>query len=91
MALPQFTLQYENFSQESLKLFIKARNGRRMRKSASKKSLIEVLETLDEAVTFRFMDLPPEMRNLVYEQVLIHNISECRKAYPELLRASRLV
>ncbi|GIZ48247.1 hypothetical protein CKM354_001131500 [Cercospora kikuchii] len=89
MTLPKFALRYKDFSQADLQLFVKARNGRRMRKNASKKSLIKELVALDEAATFRFVDLPPEMRNLVYELLLTHNRFAGRKAYPAILRTSK--
>ncbi|PPJ59923.1 hypothetical protein CBER1_11382 [Cercospora berteroae] len=91
MTLPQFALRYKDFSQADLQLFVKARNGRRMRKNASKKSLAKELGALDEAAIFRFLDLPPEMRSLVYEQILTHNRFAGRRAYPAVLRTSKSV
>ncbi|KXT01656.1 hypothetical protein AC578_2766 [Pseudocercospora eumusae] len=52
---------------------------------------ISILQQLDQEWTFRFMDLPPELRDLVYEELLIRNRETGRKAHLQILRVSQKV
>ncbi|KXT00537.1 hypothetical protein AC579_8830 [Pseudocercospora musae] len=49
----------------------------------------QILRQMDADARFRFMDLPPEMRNDVYTILLSRNPKEGRKAFPEILRVSK--
>jgi hypothetical protein len=64
MTLPQHALQYSRYSKHELRKFVMQRqnlSGREF-KNSSKRDLIRRLLRLDEIATFRFLDLPPEIR-----------------------------
>ncbi|KAI5363649.1 hypothetical protein Slin15195_G093020 [Septoria linicola] len=90
MTLPQFALDYNGCTRVQLHRFIKDRTIRTRTNSKTKKALlVKVLQTLDQTANFRFMDLPAEMRNIIYELLLTRNKFAGMKAYPALLRASK--
>lgn len=68
MALKELALRYHAYSKEELRTFVMQRLnlfGREYKKS-SKPDLVKRLHRLDEIATFRFMDLPPELREHIY-------------------------
>lgn len=79
MTLPTFALKYNKYSKQELRGFVKRRlglSGREFRKSlkhrkSSRHDLIERLQKLDQTATFRFLDLPPELRESIYEFALL--------------------
>ena len=55
---------------------------------------IRILHCADKAATFRFMDLPPEMRLMICTELLFIGEVCCRKdtfCYPEILRTCKQV
>lgn len=78
-----------------LRKFIKARTGGNTPKSNVKETKRQCrkrwaaqLRRLDHNASFRFLDLPPELQNTIYEHILTHDRSKGSVAYPALLRAS---
>ena len=76
MTLPEFALDYSSCSYDELRRFVKDRTDRKPKgrggKGAPKNSrLIHILQELDRKMEgFRFLDMPAELRNNVYEMVL---------------------
>lgn len=88
MTLPRYALYYKKYSREELRGFVMRRenlSGREYRKT-TKHNLVKRLHRLDEKATFRFMEVPPELREHIYE----HNIGEPRDLRA-LLLTSRLI
>ncbi|KAK5009490.1 hypothetical protein LTR28_000792 [Elasticomyces elasticus] len=69
MTKPMYALDYRACTVKELRLFLKARHIS-LRGLNRKYMLIEALYDADEVNTFRFLQLPAEMRNLVYELLL---------------------
>ncbi|KAI7525197.1 hypothetical protein KC331_g17677 [Hortaea werneckii] len=91
MTLPRYSINYYSFKVPELRRLIKAKGGK-CRSSERKSTCLILLRRLDENATFNFMDLPPEMRNLVYREVL--NWSDASRIYgcfPKILQASKQI
>lgn len=75
MTIPAFALNYDKCTGLELRAFIKARiPGASSADVAAKireSGHVAVMYELDHRATFRFMDLMPELRVMVYEQLLI--------------------
>lgn len=65
----------------------------RLSNRALKHEFTQTLQDADASLTFRFLDLPPELRNLMYRELLdIKEVSSSRKSpkcYPQILRTSK--
>jgi hypothetical protein len=72
MTLPHHALQYHNCLKEELLKFLKQRDNlkRRDYKKILEKHLVARLRTLDQIATFRLFDLPPEIRELCFENAV---------------------
>ena len=81
-------LKYERCSIVELRTFIHARTGVPSKPKRKKKAYIEHLQELDLQSRFRFLDLPPEMRTIVYT-ILLGCGDEGRCLH--ILRASKRV
>ena len=76
MARPQGTLNYQDCSDAELQTFVRAR-CRTMKIGelpVNRHALLGMLRVLDEAATFRFLDLPPEVRILIYADLFTSRI-----------------
>lgn len=95
MTLPQYALDYHNCTREELRAFVKARSREHAEVQTHSKRpesyYVSKLRDLDKSATFRFMDLPPEMRNNVYEYLLVRDASSSRSAFTAVLRTCRQV
>lgn len=91
MTLRKYRLRYNNVNSDELCAFIKSRSGAAPEPKKHRSVYIKQLHQLDDETTFRFMDLPPEMRNLVYEYLITHNKKLGLSADPQLLRVSKQV
>ncbi|KAK0318001.1 hypothetical protein LTR82_010991 [Friedmanniomyces endolithicus] len=60
---------YDRYSAKLLRKFIEARTGK-CSPSLEKLCFVQQLVNLDANWTFRFLDLPPEIRNLIYGHLL---------------------
>lgn len=92
MTLPHFTVKYKHCSVEELKQFLLQRNGNLPLKF-SHRNCIKRLRQLDSEVTFRFLDLAPELRNHIYELYFLDSIPlairwSVKKRNTNLLRTS---
>ncbi|EME42362.1 hypothetical protein DOTSEDRAFT_36249 [Dothistroma septosporum NZE10] len=68
---PLAGLNYKRCRVEELKVFVEKRTGKTPPKSSKKQRLLDTLDGLDEdPAVFRLLDLPPEMRNLIYGHLL---------------------
>ncbi|KAK5114223.1 hypothetical protein LTR85_010288 [Meristemomyces frigidus] len=91
------TLNYDRCSSRELKAFIAARGLEDPYPAGLtlKWFYIPVLEKADKAPKpFRFLDLPPEMRNMVYTELLTLPDCTCPKhciCFPQILRTSRQI
>ncbi|GAB1742308.1 hypothetical protein NU219Hw_g7861t1 [Hortaea werneckii] len=91
MTLPRYGINYNSFKVAELRRLIRAKGGN-CRSSERKSTCLILLRRLDENATFRFMDLPPEMRNFVYRELL--NWSDEPSMYgcfPKILQASKQI
>ena len=93
-----FTIAYHEYDSATLRGFIVARtlgkapigNYDRTR-SNDKAKLIDRLERMDKKATFRFMDLPPELRHVVYDYVLVASLPLSRPDQPPITRTCRTI
>jgi hypothetical protein len=81
-------MSYEGLSVSELRSLCKAKGLSSKAKTASR--LARALEKADDSATFRLLDLPPEIRNMIYELHLsdLGEINTCY-AQPPLTLASR--
>lgn len=90
MTLPKYALDYDKCTRKELRAFVKARSWNEAENQSyikkPKSYYVSKLRELDTDTTFRIMDLPPEMRNLVYENLLIRDVSSNRSASIAVLR-----
>jgi hypothetical protein len=83
-------MSYEGLSVSDLQSFCKDRGLPSKAKTASR--LARALEKADDNATFRLLDLPPEIRNMIYERYIsdLPNI-RCLHIQPPLTLASRVL
>ncbi|KAF7190871.1 hypothetical protein HII31_08030 [Pseudocercospora fuligena] len=75
-----------------LRSFIKERTGKDANPQDTFCDLIAQLHYLDANATFRFMDLPPEIRLLVYAELLhTEGYATDKKVYPQILATSKFI
>ena len=96
MTKRQYTLAYELFNTDNLKRFILGRRLVMPANGSGRKAYIHTLRTADRNATFiKFFDLAPELRNLVYKELLtLHsssNDSDRGFCWPNVFRASRQI
>lgn len=85
-------LNYHSCTAAELQSFIKARTGHDAKPKQARFSYISILRQLDRDATFRFMDLPPEMRNLVYRELLSLNRGKGENScFPKIFVASKQI
>lgn len=74
MTLPRYALDYNTCTYKEKRAFIKARtrpeNAKEIKQKIRAIGRVRVLQFLDKIVTFRFMDLIPELRLMIYEHLL---------------------
>ncbi|KAK5124463.1 hypothetical protein LTR85_001680 [Meristemomyces frigidus] len=71
MALPKHTIDYMTCTTEELQACIISRTGKPAVKHKGKRMhYVGLLRRLDKDSTFRFLDLPPELRSNVYSELL---------------------
>ncbi|KAI7098151.1 hypothetical protein KC343_g20474, partial [Hortaea werneckii] len=91
MTLPRYGINYRGLKVTELRRLIRAKGGK-CRSSERKSTCLILLRRLDENATFEFMDLPPEMRNLVYRELLSWSdkprVYEC---FPRILQTSKQI
>ena len=68
MTLPKYSLQYERCFDQELHDFIKQR--RIQGAHSDRMTCIRMLRKADKDASIRFLHLPPEIRNIVYRDVL---------------------
>ncbi|KAI6890450.1 hypothetical protein D0869_09539 [Hortaea werneckii] len=91
MTLPRYGINYYSFKVAELRRLIRAKGGK-CRSSERKSTCLILLRRLDENATFEFMDLPPEMRNLVYRELLNWSAdSGIYDCFPKILQASKQI
>ena len=92
--LPTEFLYYRSYSVADLREFIRSRTTlteKKIRK-LNKAKIISRLKKFDTQSAFwRFMDLPPELRVIVFRQVLVVDGQRDGKNHSALLRVSRLI
>ncbi|EME81253.1 uncharacterized protein MYCFIDRAFT_81327 [Pseudocercospora fijiensis CIRAD86] len=88
---PLAGLDYETCTLKELQLFFKQRSAKELPayERHDKRFVIRCLRLLDDNFTFRFMDLAGELRNIIYERLLLYNRNRPAPLYPEILRVSR--
>jgi hypothetical protein len=100
MTLPKFTLDYHSCSIRELQQFVEDRTGWPSRYWIRKLSYIYCLNQMDKLATFPFLNLPPELCNLVYEELLLPitatDVGLARPArrcplYAQILATSKLI
>ncbi|KAF7185600.1 hypothetical protein HII31_13097 [Pseudocercospora fuligena] len=91
-------MDYSSCSRSELERFLCSRKAKCIPEDLSRNEGISTLEQLDQEWTFRFMDLPPELRDRVYEALLTRDKeagrsdSEAgRKAHLQILPVSKKV
>ncbi|KAF7194475.1 hypothetical protein HII31_04280 [Pseudocercospora fuligena] len=83
---------YARFSRRQCFAFIRRRGGTiPPGKEGKKLNPRSVLRQMDRDARFRFMDLPPEMRNEIYTYLLSRSPKEGRKAFLDILCVSKQV
>ncbi|KAI7469309.1 hypothetical protein KC351_g13199 [Hortaea werneckii] len=91
MTLPRYSINYYRLKVPELRRLIRAKGGK-CRSSERKSMCVILLQRLDENATFEFMDLPPELRNCVYRELLSWSekprMYEC---FPQILQASKQI
>ncbi|KAI7306260.1 hypothetical protein KC315_g14316 [Hortaea werneckii] len=91
MTLPRYGINYYSFKVAELRRLIRAKGGK-CRSSERKSTCLILLRRLDENATFEFMDLPPEMRNPVYRELLNwSDESSMYRCFPKILQASKQI
>ncbi|KAI7574642.1 hypothetical protein KC316_g11386 [Hortaea werneckii] len=91
MTLPRYGITYNSFKVAELRRLIRAKGGN-CRSSERKSTCLMLLRRLDENATFNFMDLPPEMRNFVYRELLNwSDESSFYGCFPKILQASKQI
>lgn len=103
MTLPKFAVDYKKCHTNQLCQFVRQRTGN-LRRQTNRPNCLKKLKQLDREITFRFLDLPPELRNRVYEELLHHNdeLTKCggrfyrdvprsSTAFPALLRTCQKI
>ncbi|KAK5124508.1 hypothetical protein LTR85_001725 [Meristemomyces frigidus] len=87
----RFALDYAACTLDELRKFARDRNLRTSSElTSNSRALVSLLHLVDEHTSFRFEDLPPELRNLVYSELLtLRNKSGRGFCFPEVLRASK--
>lgn len=91
MTLPRYGINYYSFKVPELRRLIRAKGGK-CRSSERKSTCLILLRRLDENATFKFMDLPPEMRNRVYRELLNwSDESSMYGCFPKILQASKQI
>ncbi|KXT09979.1 hypothetical protein AC579_9366 [Pseudocercospora musae] len=90
-ATKMYTMHYNPVSTLELKAFIRTRTHKEPPNGLRRYQYIRMLEEMDRNWTFRFMDLPPEMRNAIYELLLMRFKAQGRKAFLAILRVSKQV
>jgi hypothetical protein len=84
----RYVLDYGACTIEEQHTFIYSRSGRPTAKR-TQRFLIEWLRRLDNTATFRFFDLPPELRNQVYDYLLIVPETPQARRFPQILRTCK--
>ncbi|RMZ05449.1 hypothetical protein D0864_02477 [Hortaea werneckii] len=81
------TLDYKRFRTAQLAQFARNRNlDVKVRPRQERGCYLRALIDADNDATFRFLDLPAEMRNNVYEHLLtLRNLNHGWRCYPEIL------
>ncbi|KAK5124481.1 hypothetical protein LTR85_001698 [Meristemomyces frigidus] len=93
MTKMKFSLDYHDCTTAQLQHFIKTRTGQSAKWKQKKPFYISILRQADRDATFRFLDLAPELRNLVYRELLTwtHEDGANTACYPQILAASKQV
>ena len=69
--MASYGLDYRTCTIEELQAFIRTRGIQHSGQAKTRTAIIKFLERADEDATFRFQDMPPEMRNQVYNELLV--------------------
>ncbi|SMQ51486.1 unnamed protein product [Zymoseptoria tritici ST99CH_1A5] len=94
-----YALDYKCYAPADLRSFCVQRGiYDQSRRDMVKSTYVSALRTQDRQATFRFFDLPPELRVVVYSMLLNHQRGDkvgrtktlASIAYPQILRASKL-
>ena len=67
----EFALKYERCMVDELRGFLEARTGHKSTSAWTHLDHVVHLRLMDECANFRFLDLPPELRNLVYNELVL--------------------
>ncbi|KAK3680343.1 hypothetical protein LTR37_021312 [Vermiconidia calcicola] len=93
MTKTEYALAYTECSYEELKRFSKERGLRPYGKKRN--AVIHALRQADIRCSFRFLDLPPELRNHIYMYLLVFRTDRSggqrRTCYPSILATSKQV
>jgi len=92
MTRSEYALDYTACSVDELKAFIKARTRKEVTANCAEEYFILRLQDLNRLGTFRFFDLPPELRNRVYRELLTwdHTSASGKTfCFPSILTTSR--
>ncbi|CAK4002610.1 Hypothetical predicted protein [Lecanosticta acicola] len=94
MAPPHRLPDYNKRSCQQLRNLIRRRTGETVQVTETKASYIHKLTLLDCTTPFRFLDLAPELRNSIYEFLLVRDPDdedEDATAHPALLRTCKQI
>jgi hypothetical protein len=92
MTLPKYSLDYQACSTAELRKFICARRKTVQPTTHRRKdSNIRTLRRLAKEAKFRFFDLPGELRNLIYVELLTREDGKDSLCHPQILASCRQV
>ena len=85
---------YNNISKDELVIFatnrkLQVQSTAKISKRPTRKDYIRALEKADDIRTVRFLELPPELRNKVYQELLV--LHDSFTAHPQILRTCKLI
>ncbi|KAK4545027.1 hypothetical protein LTR36_003578 [Oleoguttula mirabilis] len=88
----EFAPDYHACTITELQHLIKARTGQSAKRNHAKRFYISILRQADRDTVFQFLDLPSELRNLVYRELLTLTYDDGDKScFPQILATSRQV
>ncbi|KAK5119236.1 hypothetical protein LTR85_007850 [Meristemomyces frigidus] len=89
-----YALSYQNSEVSELRAFVKAQAGDDPPSDKPKEHYVRKLQKLDHRARFRFFDLAPKLRKLIYRELLVRNHTDLPRSstclLPQLLATCKL-